>query len=94
MTASNHPAADRGRLVSGALVVAALVLLCGAVVGTARASFLVQDLAYLGTGGLGGLACLAVAGAVYVSSRSSRRCDDLDRIAAGRSRLDTGSQDI
>ncbi|MND07433.1 hypothetical protein D3C83_293840 [compost metagenome] len=57
-----------------------MVLLSGAVLGTAGATFLVQDLAYLGTGGLGGLACLAVAGAVYVSSRSSRRCEDLDRL--------------
>jgi hypothetical protein len=80
VTDSNRPAPDRGRLVSGVLAVAALILLFGAVVGTAGATFLVQDLAYLGTGGLGGVACLAVAGAVYVSSRSSRRCEELDRL--------------
>jgi hypothetical protein len=80
MTGTNRRAADRGRLISAALAVVAVVLLIGAVLGTAGATFLVQDLAYLGTGGLGGLACLAVAGAVYVSSRSSRRCEDLDRL--------------
>ncbi len=80
MTGSNRRAADRGRLLSAALAVLAVVLLFGAVLGTAGATFLVQDLAYLGTGGLGGLACLAVAGAVYASSRSRRRCEDLDRL--------------
>ena len=80
MTGTNRPAADRGRLLSAALAAMAVVLLFGAVLGTAGATFLVQDLAYLATGGLGGLACLAVAGAVYVSSRSSRRCEDLDRL--------------
>jgi hypothetical protein len=80
MTGTNRRAADRGRLLSAALAVLAVVLLFGAVLGTAGATFLVQDLAYLGTGGLGGLACLGVAGAVYASSRSSRRCEDLDRL--------------
>jgi hypothetical protein len=80
MTDTNRPATNYGRLVSGVLAVVAVVLLFGAVIGTAGAKFLVQDLAYLGTGGLAGLACLAVAGAVHVSSRSSRRCEDLDRL--------------
>lgn len=79
-TPTRSAGADRGSLVSAVLSVAALVLLAGAVLGTARATFLVQDLAYLGTGGLGGLACLAVGGAVYVSSRSARRCEELDKL--------------
>ena len=72
---------DPGRLVSLVLAAAALILLFGGVLGTARATFLVEDLAYLGTGGLGGLACLAVAGAVYAATRSARRCEELDRLA-------------
>ena len=73
---------DRARVVSLVLLVTGLVLLAGAFLGAARSTFLVEDLAYIGTGGLGGIACLGIAGAVHASSRSARRCDDLDRIDA------------
>ena len=82
MNGSTRPTPDPARLVSLGLAVVALVLLIGGALGTARATFLVEDLAYLGTGGLGGLACLAVAGAVYATSRSARRCEELDRLVA------------
>jgi hypothetical protein len=73
---------DRARLASLALLVAGLVLLAGAFLGAGRSEFLVSDLAYLGTGGLGGIACLGLAGAVQVAARSARRCEELDRIRA------------
>lgn len=75
-------AEDRARLASLVLLVAGLVLLAGAFIGATRAEFLVSDLAYLTTGGLGGVACLALAAAVAVAGRSGRRCAELDRIAA------------
>ena len=68
---------------------AAWALLVGAVLGITRSSFLVEDLAYLGTGGLGGLACLAVGGAVYVASRteaSASNSNDRSRATARRPR--------
>jgi hypothetical protein len=80
MNGPTRSTGDQSRLVGLGLAVAALALLFGAVLGTTRSNFLVQDLAYLGTGGLGGLACLAVGGAVYVASRSARRCEELDRL--------------
>jgi hypothetical protein len=71
---------DPARLGSLVLLVAGLVLLSGAFIGATRSEFLVSDLAYVGTGGLGGVACLGVAGAVHVASRTARRCAELDRI--------------
>ena len=76
---------DRARLISLVLLVAGLVLLVGAFVGATQAEFLVSDLAYIATGGLGGIACLTVAAAVQVAGRSLRRCADLDRIATALS---------
>jgi hypothetical protein len=76
---------DRTRLVSLALAVTGLVLLAGAFLGAGRSEFLVSDLAYIGTGGLGGIACLGLAGAVQVAARSARRCEELDRIGASLS---------
>ncbi len=73
---------DPARLVSLVLVLAGLVLLAGAYLGATGSEFLVSDLAYIGTGGLGGLACLGVAGAVQVAANSARRCAELDRIDA------------
>lgn len=73
-------AEDPARIVSLVLLLAGLVLLAGAFLGATGSKFLVSDLAYVGTGGLGGLACLAVAGALQVSSRSARRCAELDDI--------------
>jgi hypothetical protein len=73
---------DPARIASLVLVLAGLVLLIGAYLGTSGSDFLVSDLAYIGTGGLGGLACLVVAGAVQVAANSARRCADLDRIDA------------
>jgi hypothetical protein len=76
---------DPARLLSLVLLVAGLVLLIGAFLGATRSEFLVSDLAYIGTGGLGGIACLGVAGAVHVASRTARRCAELDRIDAALS---------
>lgn len=80
-----HMIEDPGRLVSLVLLVAGLVLLFGAFLGATRSEFLVSDLAYIGTGGLGGIACLGVAGAVQVATRTARRCAELDRIDAALS---------
>lgn len=80
MNGSTRSTGDQSRLAALGLAVAALTLLFGAVLGTTRSTFLVEDLAYLATGGLGGLACLAVGGAVYVASRSARRCEELDSL--------------
>ena len=77
-----HLSEDPGSLVGLGLLVVGLVLLTGAFLGATRSEFLVSDLAYIGTGGLGGLACLAVAGAVSVATRSARRCAELDRLDA------------
>ena len=76
---------DRAQLVSLVLLALGLALLAGALLGATRSEFLVSDLAYIGTGGLGGLACLGVAGAVQVASRSARRCEELDRIGTSLS---------
>ena len=76
---------DRAQLVSLVLLAVGLVLLAGALLGATRSEFLVSDLAYIGTGGLGGLACLVVAGAVHAASRSARHCEELDRIDAALS---------
>jgi hypothetical protein len=78
-------AEDPARLLSLLLLVAGLVLLAGAFLGATRSDFLVSDLAYIGTGGFGGLACLGVAGAVHVASRTAGRCAELDRIDAALS---------
>ena len=76
---------EPARLVSLVLVVIGLVLLAGAFLGATRSEFLVSDLAYIGTGGLGGIACLGVAGAVGVASRTARRCAELDHLDAALS---------
>ena len=55
---------DRAPLVSARPLAVGLVLLVGSGARRRPVEFLVPDLAYLGTGGLGGLACLGVAGAV------------------------------
>ena len=75
---ADHPA----RLVSLGLLVAGLVLVLLGWLGAQDSAYLVEDLAYIGTGGLGGLACLGVAAAVHVAARTTERCDDLDRIDA------------
>lgn len=73
---------SRAGIVSAALAGAGLVLLSLGLLGAIDSRFLVEDLAYVGTGGMGGVFCLALAAIVRVTATSAARCRDLDRIVS------------
>lgn len=73
-----------GRMRTSAVVLIAsgALFLALAWVGATRAHFLVDALAYVATGGLGGVFCIALGSGLLIAANSSDLCRDLDRLEA------------
>ena len=76
-------AADRARILGIGLVVVGLGCLVVAFLRIGNAGLVVDQLAYLFTGAMGGLFLIVIGGALFVTSELRRRCQALDAAAQG-----------
>lgn len=68
------------RAVGGALVMSGVALVIGGVIGVHQSRFVIEDLSYILSGGIGGLLLLTIGAAILVCADLHDECQELDRL--------------